>query len=372
MILKKIRLPMGVRFCPLRTCLQTSTRSLWTVCSTSSWYGMSLLYKLRRSTLNIYRRDARKLPGTVRVANPYAQPEESNVPPESSPRPQSVPTHLRPPSEEWRRVFEYRFNNFRKVSMPYHALYSFKRPDSCSCLSQNFNQTTTSIGPILPVQSRLMPEKKDRDLWWAFLSGRPEDEWTPIKKGKGKQKRLVLQQSTSGTSQARSAMDGAPPTTDGGGNAADNGSWNNDEGEVEEFLRLNPAETLPSPVGTPVPLDYLERMAQPSATPTVPIEDRLIPRECNTQLLKLIDEVRVFALFHFMGLMSYHSELHCISSCILRIGSTPICAHPSPVNMCRRIAMRAGLCPCFRELTTLCHPMTCTFFEILPAPVLVC
>ncbi len=29
-----------------------------------------------------------------------------------------------------------------------------------------------------------MPDKKDRDLWWAFLSGKPEREWNPPKKPK--------------------------------------------------------------------------------------------------------------------------------------------------------------------------------------------
>lgn len=164
---------------------------------------------------------------------------------------------------------------------------------------QNFNQTTTSIGPVLPVQSRLMPEKKDRDLWWAFLSGRAEEEWTPIKKGK--QKRVVPQQSTSGAGRAHSNANVFPPATDEGGPVADNSSWNNDEGEVEEVLRLNPAETLPSPIGTPAPLDHLERMTQPSATPAPPSEERLMPRECTTQLLKLIDEACLFRSISFHG-----------------------------------------------------------------------
>ena len=31
---------------------------------------------------------------------------------------------------------------------------------------------------------KIMPDKKERDLWWAFLSGRPEREWNPPKKSK--------------------------------------------------------------------------------------------------------------------------------------------------------------------------------------------
>lgn len=146
---------------------------------------------------------------------------------------------------------------------------------------------------MLPVQSQIIPEKKDRDLWWAFLSGQPEEEWTPFKKGKGKQKRIPPQQSASGSSQAYSNTGAFPLNIREGPAVADVNSWNNDEGEVEEVLRLNPAETLPSPVGTPVPPDYFERMAQSSATPVPPFEEILIPRESTTQLLKSIDEVCV-------------------------------------------------------------------------------
>lgn len=144
-----------------------------------------------------------------------------------------------------------------------------------------------------------MPEKKDRDLWWAFLSGRTEEEWRPVKKGKGKQKRVAPQQPTSEAS--RTPIHVVLPNTEEGGTVANGTAWNNDEGEVEEVLRLNPAETLPSPVGTPMPLDYLDKMTQPSATPAAFFDEKLIPRECTTQLLKLIDEVGVFLSISFHG-----------------------------------------------------------------------
>lgn len=31
-----------------------------------------------------------------------------------------------------------------------------------------------------------MPEKKERDHWWAFLNGAAESEWNPVKKSKAK------------------------------------------------------------------------------------------------------------------------------------------------------------------------------------------
>jgi len=33
-----------------------------------------------------------------------------------------------------------------------------------------------------------MPDKKDRDAWWLFLSGAPASEWDPPRQPKGKKK----------------------------------------------------------------------------------------------------------------------------------------------------------------------------------------
>ena len=140
-----------------------------------------------------------------------------------------------------------------------------------------------------------MPDKKDREMWWAFLSGKPESEWVPSKKSKGKAKQQY------------------PPSSYGMRAWADeprhepvHDSWqNNDEGEVEQVLMVDPAETLPSPVGTPVPLEYLEEMMQPSTGKSgAPFPSaHLIPREPTTLLLKLIDEVSLLA-----SLSSYITE----------------------------------------------------------------
>ena len=71
-------------------------------------------------------------------------------------------------------------------------------------------------------------------------------------------------------------------------------SWqNNDEGEVEQVLRMDPAESLPSPVGTPLPFDSFESVDQ---LPSSLISSNLTfePREPTTNILKLIDEVHSF------------------------------------------------------------------------------
>lgn len=156
-------------------------------------------------------------------------------------------------------------------------------------ISQNFAQPTTHIGPTIPPRQNLIPDKKDRDSWWSFLSGRPESDWNLSKKAK-------LKARTRQPVGMRGWSDGQRVST------PVQNSWNNDEGEVEEELRIDPAETLPSPKGTPVPLDYLEAMSQPSSsgpTSSYPIseEEIFVPREPTTQFLKLIDEVHFVFCF---------------------------------------------------------------------------
>ncbi|KIJ70127.1 hypothetical protein HYDPIDRAFT_164269 [Hydnomerulius pinastri MD-312] len=103
--------------------------------------------------LFLVRRDARRLPHVTRVHNPYEFPEASVA--------KEVP--LRPPvsilpCEEWRAVFQSRFCNLRK----------------------NLSQPTIHVHFSLPGSNhRILPEKKDRDAWWKFLTGQPESEWGP-------------------------------------------------------------------------------------------------------------------------------------------------------------------------------------------------
>lgn len=145
------------------------------------------------------------------------------------------------------------------------------------------------MGPTNHGSRRLMPEKKDRDMWWAFLEGKPAAEWIPVQKSKGKSKN----QATRGL---RAWADEPDPQQEHS-NPIYELSPNNDEGEVEEVLRMDPADSLPSPAGTPVPLDLLEAVMQPSSSDTTipshtPRRDMYKPREPTTRLLRLIDGVR--------------------------------------------------------------------------------
>jgi hypothetical protein len=143
------------------------------------------------------------------------------------------------------------------------------------------------VGPSNDGSRRLIPEKKDRDMWWAFLQGKPESEWIPVPKSKGKQKRY--QASFRGM---RAWLDEPPSRPE-----YHESSQHNDEGEVEQVLRGDPADSLPSPAGTPVPvpLEYLEEIMQPSPSGSglcyTSADNEHRPREPTTTLLKLIDGV---------------------------------------------------------------------------------
>ncbi|KAJ7068476.1 hypothetical protein C8F01DRAFT_979630 [Mycena amicta] len=110
--------------------------------------GMEYLFTVRR--------DARRLPHITRVPNPYELPER--LPPTSDRLPSAHPAL---PTPEWCALYETRFRNFRK----------------------NLAQPTTHVQR--PVGNRkVMPDITQRDYWWAFLAGKPIDEWDPPKKAK--------------------------------------------------------------------------------------------------------------------------------------------------------------------------------------------
>ncbi|KIL00058.1 hypothetical protein PAXRUDRAFT_130783 [Paxillus rubicundulus Ve08.2h10] len=112
--------------------------------------------------LFLVRRDARRLPHTTRVRNPY---EMSEV---------TATTHALPlqrstdvlPCEEWQTTFQSHFCNLRK----------------------NLTQATIHVHFDPPgARQMTMPEKKDRDAWWKFLTGHPESAWSPKHRSSRKQ-----------------------------------------------------------------------------------------------------------------------------------------------------------------------------------------
>ena len=120
-----------------------------------------------------------------------------------------------------------------------------------------------------------MPEKKERDLWWAFFEGRPETEWN-VSPTQSK-KRTQGKQSGHGLR----AWADEPGQEESNRVVIHESSLLNDEGEVEEALKPDPAELLPTPSGTPAPAGVEDEDDPPAIS----------PREPSPTLLRLINEV---------------------------------------------------------------------------------
>ncbi|KAH8830379.1 survival motor neuron interacting protein 1-domain-containing protein [Flagelloscypha sp. PMI_526] len=104
--------------------------------------------------LFLVRRDAKKLPFVTRVSNPYQSPTRALPATTLTASPSSSL-----PSFQWREVCGSRFKHFKN----------------------NLRQTDIDLSsPLL----KSMPAKKERDHWWAFLSGKPDAEWNPPKRPK--------------------------------------------------------------------------------------------------------------------------------------------------------------------------------------------
>ncbi|KAH9894433.1 hypothetical protein C8Q73DRAFT_745923 [Cubamyces lactineus] len=219
------------------------------------------------------RRDARLLPHVTRVDNPYATPEVPITGPEPGP---SEPKPHRDvlPSEEWRTTFLRRFKNFRKNSV----------------------QPTIHVR-IPNASSKIMPDKKERDLWWAFLAGRPESEWNPPKKPKQpKVSRWQQRNAKKGMGTIAFADDlhenaslfyDAP---DGGGVEA--GPSNASFDMQGEASTSEAAQSLPTPSGTPAPPEVSADVSMTSESDAVIVQSTpvvCVPREPTPTLMQYID-----------------------------------------------------------------------------------
>ncbi|KAG6854901.1 hypothetical protein C0991_012091 [Blastosporella zonata] len=216
------------------------------------------------------RRDARYLPHVTRVANPYET--ELSLPPKPDNR--IIPKHLSLPSEEWRAIFELRFKNFRK----------------------NVNQPTISVRFVpLDGNRRLLPDKKERDHWWGFLAGKPESDWNPPNQS-------ATVRRLSGLIQHRDALDTSCV------NKRQESWQTNEEGEVELVLRLDPSDSLPTPLGSPAPPEFGE---PGSSTVTLHAQNTIIykPREPLPSLLRYIDErTALHLLMYFTHWINVHIQ----------------------------------------------------------------
>ncbi|KAJ7129466.1 hypothetical protein C8R44DRAFT_776863 [Mycena epipterygia] len=238
--------------------------------------GMQYLFTVRR--------DARHLPHVTRVPNPYEVPEWPPHPPSDI-----LPAaHPALPSPEWRTLFETRYRNFRKnIAQPTIHVHQPARSDS----------------------RKLMPDVKERDLWWAFLSGRPAAEWDLPKKPKQSQSARRFQRGMRAFADDDSSM--ATPSVGFSG------------GEALEMRPMNDVtearSQLPTPSGTPAPIEH---DAEHLVLPRHPIEGGTPiykPREPTPSLLRLIDQRMAL---HLLMYFTHWTNLHIQPEKLCRVTQT--------------------------------------------------
>lgn len=198
-----------------------------------------------------------------------------------------LPTHTTLPSEEWRVLLGARFRNFRQASSAGHTNGHICPHNT----SQNMNQPTIHVQVPERALHKPMPEKKERDLWWAYLAGRPESEWNPPKPPKQNTRKPYKHRGMRGFAD------------DPGTSGSHQEPWQCDEGEVEHALRVDPKESLPTPTCSPEPPEVStsttedQTMGSSSAAMDIsplrpPVLKLVKPREPIPSLLKHIDQVR--------------------------------------------------------------------------------
>ncbi|KAJ7178948.1 hypothetical protein C8R46DRAFT_1071970 [Mycena filopes] len=212
--------------------------------------GMQYLFTVRR--------DARQLPHITRVPNPYEIPERLPHPPSDI-----LPAvHPELPSPEWRALFETRYRNFRK-NLAQPTIHVHRRDNR-----------------------RLLPDYKERDLWWAFLAGKPSEEWDVPKKPKGQTARKFQQRGMRAFADEDS-MEG--PSTDISYESPEKRPMNEDTEERSQ---------LPTPSGTPVPTEIPTDLGAPPFYK---------PREPTPSLLRLIDQRMAL---HLLMYFTHWTNLH--------------------------------------------------------------
>jgi len=228
------------------------------------------------------RRDARHLPFTTRVTNPYELKDPSPARTDES---GTATIHHLLPHDEWRKLFEEHFRNFRK----------------------NMATQTTDVHDA---SQKLMPDKRERDLWWAFIAGRPESDWNPPKKpkqtpkpkGKGRNKPGKMRGFTD---------DQDEHATDSG--ALSQETWRvNEEGEVELSYSQ---DATPAPLGPHLPVDTStgDRRANVERVLCTGNENQEVPsakmREPTPSLVSQVDSrMSLHLLMYFAHWINLHLD----------------------------------------------------------------
>jgi Survival motor neuron (SMN) interacting protein 1 (SIP1) len=125
------------------------------------------------------------------------------------------------------------------------------------------------------LQGKVIPDKKDRESWWAFLAGKPEAEWNRPKKTKAAKNKDRFR---GGMRSFSEEQDDPSDRTE---------IWSiNEDGDVEPIAETKPRKTSDTPPPFPDHDTEIESL-----------EPHQKPREPTPSLLQHIDGVCV-SMFH--------------------------------------------------------------------------
>lgn len=242
---------------------------------------------------------------------------------------------------------------------------------------QNIAQPVIHIvaGPSAPNGGRkLLPDKKDRECWWAFLQGLPESEWNPPKRPKVDKERRRQHGRSRDTDASTEGWTpvhpppSEPPTagasaTLGGAQTAWRGAHLPHDYERRERLgAASGAFAVPETYSISMAPELPTRnptYPTPEMTPTPATANARKPPEPTPVLLNLIDHVRTLHAHmpapRYLTFFNY-SAMPFISSCTSRTGSanTSSTSRPRP-----RLLQQARAPHLPRSPRTLSRPCTC-------------
>lgn len=167
---------------------------------------------------------------------------------------------------------------------------------------------------------KVMPDKKERDLWWKFLAGLPESDWNPPKKPK---KASLSKNRFSGHMRAFCDEPGVPHDKNVEQNHSDSHeTWRiNSEGDVELAADAPQSIDQPPQIG---PVFSASTMGTPSVIDPlsnhIGHEHPCSPREITPSLLRKIDHVRMEMLSNRVLAKLTCRTCPFTFSCILLIG----------------------------------------------------
>jgi hypothetical protein len=162
-----------------------------------------------------------------------------------------------------------------------------------------------------------MPDKRERDLWWAFIAGRPESDWNPPKKPKQTPKSKGKGKYKSGKMRGFTDDQDEYPTDD---HALSQETWRvNEEGEVELGYGEDNTDT-PAQKGAPFPADTStgDHCANvqhvPGPANDIPEAPLVKMREPTPSLISQVDSVCDTSILYILELIEIRQLANVASS----------------------------------------------------------